>query len=125
MNAATSNECFLLTMAGAPPLEIARVKNESVEDVRRAIEKEVADRVNVEEFPSLDDAIEYLRLGRLERGLWSEATNGSAQEVHQVANLMQKRRDLKDSVRHRPLSEAVRNMLSVNNVDLNEEYEDV
>ena len=124
MNAATSNECFLLTMAGAPPLEIARVKNESVEDVRRAIEKEVADRVNVEEFPSLDDAIEYLRLGRLERGLWSEAANGSPQEAQQVANLIQRRKDLKDSLRHRPLSEAVRNMLSVNNVDLNEEYED-
>lgn len=111
-------------MAGAPPLEIARVKGESVEDVRRAIEQEVADRVDVDQFPTLDDAIEYLRLGRLERGLWSEAANGSPQEAQQVANLIQRRKDLKDSLRHRPLSEAVRNMLSVNNVDLNEEYED-
>lgn len=111
--------CFTLAVAGAPPKEIASVKGFDEAEVRRAIEQEVASRVeDPDDFETLDDALEYIRLGRLQRGMWSSASRGGVQEARQVLSLIDKRNSLKkSSKRGRTLRLAVQEMLHSNNVE--------
>lgn len=117
-----SASCFTLAVAGAPAKEIASVKALPEEEVRRAIEQEVADRVeDPDDFESLDDALEYIRLGRLQRGMWSSASRGGVQEARQVLSLIERRDKLKkSSKRGRTLRQAVQDMLHDNNVEADE-----
>lgn len=120
-----SNECFLLALAGAPASEIAASKQKDEEVVLRAIEWEAGRRVDTDEFLSLEDALEYLRLGRIHRGVWAAAARGSVPEARQVLDLAQKRSDLRRSgVRNKSLSDSVREMMNNNGIDLSEEQED-
>lgn len=120
-----SASCFSLAVAGAPVKEIAVVKELPASEVRRAIEEEVADRVDPDDFESVEDALEYIRLGRLQRGMWSSASKGGIQESRQVLSFME-RRDLlkKNNGRRRSLKRAVQDMLHSNNVNANDSEEE-
>lgn len=124
-SAESTNDFFLLALTGVPEAEIAASKQIPVEVVRRAIEDEVARRVDTSDFHNFDDALDYLRLGRLQKGLWTSAAKGGVGETRQVLGLIEQRNDLKKSTKQdRSLNEAVRDMLSANNVDLNDEEQD-
>lgn len=117
MSPEDSANCFTLAVAGAPAKEIASVKELPINEVLRAIENEVADRVDPEQFDTIEDALEYIRLGRLQRGMWSSASRGGVQETRQVLSLIEKRDQLKrTSRRGRSLTRAVQDMLNSNNV---------
>lgn len=119
-----SNECFLLALTGAPASEIAASRQKDVEVVLRAIEWEVSRRVDTDEFLSLEDALEYLRLGRIHRGVWAAAARGSVPEAKQVLDLAEKRSSLRSSERRdKSLTDMVREMMNNNGIDLSEEQE--
>lgn len=127
INPDDANDCFRLSLTGVPIKEIASVKSMSTEEVRRAIESEVSDRVDADDFDTLDDALDYLRLGRLQKGLWTSATKGGVKETRQVIDLIEQRNDLKKSSKKaHSLDEAVLHMLNANNVNMTgpEEQED-
>lgn len=120
-----SNDCFLLALTGVPTKEIASVKSMAVEEVRLAIEIEVSSRVDPDEFETLEDALDYLRLGRLQKGLWSSASKGGVVETRQVLGLIEQRNELKKSSRRaQSIDQAVRHMMNANNVDLSDEEQD-
>ena len=120
-----SASCFSLAVAGAPNKEIAQVKGLDEAEVRRAIEQEVADRVDPDDFDSLRDALDYIRYDRLQRGMWSSASRGGIQESRQVLALIDKRNALrKTSKRGRSLSKSVKDMLHSNDVNINESEEE-
>lgn len=119
-----SAQCFQLAVAGAPFKEIASVKHLDEAEVRRAVESEVASRVDVDEFPNFDDALDFLRLGRLQRGLWTTATGGSLTGTRQVLELMSQRNNFKKSRQDKSLNEAVRDMLHANNIQMDNEEQD-
>ena len=120
-----ANDCFQLAVAGAPFKEIASAKGLEESEVRRAIEDEVASRVETDEFEALDDALEHIRLGRIQRGMWSSASRGGVNEARQVLNVIERRNDLKrKSKRNRTLTRAVQDMLHANNAEAETEEQD-
>ena len=117
-------QCFQLAVAGAPFKEIAALKEMPLEEVRQAIEAEAATRVNPDDFETLDEALDYLRLGRLQRSLWTQATNGDVGTTRQVLQIVEKRNKLKkSSSQERSLTQAVHDMMHANEIDLNEEQD--
>ena len=125
MNSEDSTQCFQLALTGTPFREIALLKDLDEPDVRRAVESEVAARVDVDEFPDFDGALDFLRLGRLQRGLWASAAGGSLSGTRQVMELMEQRNESKKSHLGKTLNQAVRDMLDANGVGSDdEEYED-
>lgn len=125
MSPEDANECFRLALTGAAFKDIAVAKNVSVTEARQAIESEVAQRADPDKFESLDDALDYLRLGRLQRSLWAEATNGEVGMTRQVLQIVEKRNKLKKvSSQERSLTQAVHDMMHANEIDLSEETED-
>lgn len=120
-----SNDCFLLAVAGAPFREIASAKELEETEVRRAIEDEVASRVQTDDFDSLEDALEYVRLGRIQRGMWTSASRGGVNEARQVLNVIERRNDLKKrNKRGRTLTRAIQDMLHANNAEVDQEEQD-
>lgn len=115
-----SNECFMLALAGAPVAEIAASKGKSEQETLQAVEAEVGRRVDAEDFPTLVDALQYLRLGRMHRGLWAAAARGGTAEAKQALDITEKQKDLRGSGRKKSLSDSVREMMNVNGIDLDE-----
>lgn len=119
-----SNDLFQLALAGVPFSEIASSKGVPFDEAQRAIELEVSSRVDTDEFRSLGDALEYLRLGRMRRGLWAAASRGGVAESSRVVALSEKQDALRKKSRAgRTLSDSVRDMLEANNVTLGEDDE--
>ena len=94
---------YLLTLTGLSYREIADSSSVPIEEVRRAVEDEVSRHVDLDDFDSFEDALDYLRLGRLQRGLWLTATKGGVGESRQLLSVIEQRAELKRS--SRPISE--------------------
>lgn len=95
----TPNDYLLLAMAGVSYQEIATTTPAPIEDVKKAVEEEISRHVEMDEFDSIEDALNYLRLGHLQRGLWKGASVGSVGESRQVLQVIEQRSELKRSSR--------------------------
>lgn len=115
-----SQGCFLLALTGTPFDEIATVQKLPVSEVHLMVEQEVWSRTK-HQFDSLDDALNYLRLGRIQRGLWTSATSGGVSEARQVMDLVEQREQMKHG--SETLTSSVRHMLNANNIIMTEPEE--
>lgn len=93
---------YLLTLTGLSYRDIADSSSVPIEEVRQAVESEVSRHVDLDDFDSFEDALDYLRLGRLQRGLWLTATKGGVGESRQLLSVIEQRAELKRST---PISE--------------------
>lgn len=117
-----AKDCYLLALTGTPLEEIARLKEITFPQAQIHVEQEVWERTKPHEFDSLEDALDYLRLGRIQSGLWTSATGGGVAQTKQVLDLIEQRAQMKKG--SETLTSRVRDMLSANNVDLNDEEQD-
>ena len=97
------NDYLLLVLTGVSYQEVSNTTATPVDEVKQAVESEVSRHVDLDDFDSFEDALDYLRLGRLQRGLWVSATNGGVGESRQLLSVIEQRAELKRS--SRPISE--------------------
>lgn len=99
----SGNDYLIFALSGFSYQEIATTTLALPEDVKHAVETEVGLHVNLDEFDSIEDALDYLRLGRLQRGLWRSASAGGVGETRQLLSVIEQRAELKRS--SRPVSD--------------------
>ena len=118
-------EKSLLTevLSGVTVTEAAEGLEIDPDEALRMVESKVAQLTDPDDFETLEDALDYLRIGRLQKALWKRA-GYRAEESHQALNLMEKRSALqKGRERSETLTEMVQHMLHSNNVEITDSEE--
>lgn len=90
-----TRDCYLLALTGLSFHEIADTTGLTVDEVRLVVENAVARNTEGQKFDSLDDALDYLRLARIQRSLWAAALRGGVNEARQLINVIEQRAALK------------------------------
>ena len=123
MDSEIEQQCFNQVLEGSSYDEVATEMDLTSNEVLLAVEKIAARRTNPDDFETVEEAIEFLRLERMQKRMWRGATRGGVEQSQQVLQIMERKDTMKKSPDTKGLSELVRDMISANGVDLTDEEE--
>ena len=94
------------------------------EEALRTVEEKVGQLADPDHFENLEDALDYIRMGRLQKVLWGKSKRLRAEDAQQALGLIERRAALRKE-RKGPgtLTESVQNMLHANNIEMTDSEE--
>lgn len=123
MDSEIEQQCFNQVLEGSSYDEVATEMDLTSNEVLLAVEKIAARRTNPDDFETVEEAIEFLRLERMQKRMWRGATRGGVEQSQQVLQIMERKDTMKKSPDSQGLTKAVRDMLNINNVSMIEPEE--